>query len=56
MTTTWGTSELPSVMKCLPLTENGIAIQEYLGNRTVGGLVEQFTKDENHQWLNANDF
>ena len=33
----------------------GITLQEYLGNRAIGDLVEQLTKDANHQWLNAND-
>ena len=35
--------------------ERGVTLQEYLGNRTIGDFVEQFTNDENHQWLNAND-
>ena len=34
----------------------GVALQEHLGSRTIADLVEQFTNDENHEWLNANDF
>ena len=40
----------------LKANDRGVTLQEYLGNRTIGDLVEQFTKDDNHQLLNANDF
>ena len=35
---------------------NGQTLHEFLENRTIADLVEQFTTDENHSWLTSHDF
>ena len=36
--------------------ENGQTLHEFLKNRTIADLVEQFTTDENYSWLRNHDF
>ena len=35
---------------------NGQTLHEFLENRTIADLVEQFATDENYSWLRSHDF
>ena len=36
--------------------EEGVTLNEFLENRTIGDIVDQFTQEENADWLRGNDF
>ena len=36
--------------------EEGLTLNEFLENRTIGDIVDQFTQEENADWLRGNDF
>ena len=36
--------------------EEGVTLNEFLENRTIGDIVDQFTQEENADWLRWNDF
>ena len=36
--------------------DEGLTLNEFLENRTIGDIVDQFTQEENADWLRGNDF
>ena len=38
------------------LRDEGLTLNEFLENRTIGDIVDQFTQEENADWLRGNDF
>ena len=37
-------------------TDSGMTLNEFLENRTIADIVDQFTQEENCEWLTGNDF
>ena len=36
--------------------DSGLTLNEFLENRTIADIVDQFTQEENCEWLTGNDF